>query len=207
MLSVFDRESRFGWAQRWIRAVKGDIMRRTSTLLALIGALTLTVVVPAQAQGAPPPVREIIPFENVVEGFVPECDRTLRWDIDGQIRQTTFFDRDGDVAKTHWVVTELNTITDVDNDVTLNDGPFAFVQTTTFNADGTQLVEISGLSAIVVGGENLVIDVGRLVLLIHPDPEQSVVLHESGRHDLRDLDPFTLTAEPFHLQAFCPAFV
>jgi hypothetical protein len=173
-------------------------------VLGLIGTLWVIVVAPAQA--APPPVRETIPFDPVVEAFVPECDRTLRWDIHGVSRVTTFFDEQGNVAKTVAMITERNTITDVTNGVTLREGPDAFTQTTTFNQDGTQIVEINGLSAIVVGGVSPVIDVGRLKLLIHPDREQSRVLHESGRHDIRGLDPFTLAADPLHLKGFCTAF-
>lgn len=154
-------------------------MARKLTIVALSGALSLMFVAPAQA--APPPVHETIPFDPVIEAHVPECDRTLRWDINGLNRMTTFFDEDGNVSKTVAVITELNTITDVDNGVTLREGPVAFTQTTTFNDDGTQIVEINGLSVSVVGGVNRVVDVGRLELLIHPDPEQSRILHQSGR--------------------------
>jgi hypothetical protein len=180
------------------------IMGRKAMVVALVG--TFLVMVAAPAQAGRPPVRETIRFDPVVEAFVPECDRTLRWDIHGVSRVTTFFDEQGNVAKTVAKVTERNTITDVTNGVTLREGPDAFTQTTTFNPDGTQIVEINGLSAIVVGGASLVIDVGRLKLLIHPDRGQSRVLHESGRHDIRGLDPFTLTADPLHLKGFCPAF-
>jgi len=178
-------------------------MRHKRSVAVLAAAIGLMVVAPAQAAAPPPPTYQKIQFEDVVEAEVAECDRTLRWDIDGTVRLTTFFDGDGDVRKTVALVTELNTITDVDNDVTLREGPDVFTQTTTFNDDGTQI----GLSVLVRDGVNPVIDLGRLKVLIHPDPSQNEVLIRRGRHDIRGIDPFLLSADPVHLKGFCPAFV
>lgn len=175
-------------------------MRSRLVALALTAALPLMFTAPAQAA---PPTKETVPFTDVIEAHVDACDRTLRWDIDGVAEVTTYFDNEGDVVRTKAMITELNTITDVDNGVTLREGPVAFTQTTTFNDDGTETVEINGLSVNVVSGENRVVDVGRLVVLIGPEPE---VLHMSGRHDIRGLDPFQLTAHPLHLEGFCAAF-
>ncbi|MGH8825940.1 MAG: hypothetical protein ACRDVN_15895 [Jiangellaceae bacterium] len=71
---------------------------------------------------------------------------------------TTYLDSDDKVVKTFAKISELNTITDVDNNVTVREGPDAFTQAITFNDDGTQTVEINGLSVNVVGGVNRVVD-------------------------------------------------
>lgn len=152
---------------------------------------------------AVPPATVSIPFTDTIEGFVEACGLNLRWDINGSVDRTFFFDQDGNVVRIIDRVREDSTITNLDTGETLREGPDSFVQIITFNDDGTVTLEINGLSVLVNQGNASVIDAGRVVLLFGPGGPS--VLDISGRHDIRGIDPLTVD-DPILLEGFCPAF-
>lgn len=176
-------------------------MRRTLWTAALAWAIAFALAVPALAV---PPETSTIPFSGVIEGHVEDCDLNLRWEVNGTATRTVFFDADGNTVRFQDRVRELNTITNLDTGETLQEGPDSFLQRTLFNDDGTMTVEISGLSVLVAAGEDAVVDAGRVVLL-RGTPDEPQLLHISGRHDVRGIDPFT-TSDPILLAGFCGAF-
>ncbi len=176
-------------------------MRRSAVILAVVSMLVVLAAGPA---GAVPPTRQTIELTNVIQGFVPECGLNLRWDISLTVDRTRFFDQDGNLIRIQDQVRENNTITNTDTGETLEEGPDSFQQRIVFNEDGTVLVSALGLSVHVNQGENAVIDAGRTVLLFGPGGP--FLLGFNGRHDIREIDPFT-TSDPKLLAGFCPAFV
>ncbi len=175
-------------------------MRRISTLLAAAMAATLAWGGPAEATQ---PTRQTIALTNTISGFVPECGINMQWDISLTVERTRFFDQDGNLVRIQDQVREHNTITNTDTGETLQEGPDSFQQRILFNADGTVTVAVLGLSVHVNQGENAVIDAGRTVLLFGPGGP--FLLAFNGRHDVREIDPFT-TSDPALLAGFCPAF-
>ncbi len=175
--------------RRWVAMVSATVL--ASSLL----------TVPAAAV---PPVTVSFEFADVIEGFVPACGLNLRWEISGSVERTFFFDQDGNLVRIQDRVRETNVITNVDSGESLQEGPDSFQQRILFNDDGTVTLQINGLSVLVNGGENIVVDAGRVVLLFGPDGP--VVLDVSGRHDVRGIDPLTVD-DPILLEGFCAAFV
>ena len=153
---------------------------------------------------AVPPVTQTFEFSDTLEGFVESCGLNLRWDINGTVERTLFFDQDGNVVRILDKVREDNTITNVDTGESLREGPDSFIQIITFNDDGSVTLEINGLSVLVNRGENSVVDAGRIVLFF--GPTGPTVLGISGRHDIRGIDPLVVD-DPILLEGFCPAFV
>lgn len=175
-------------------------MRRFITLA--LGVLLASSLTMATA-GAVPPVTQTFDFEDTIEGFVPECGLNLRWEITGSVDRTRYFDQDGNVVRIIDHVSEDNTITNVDTGETLREGPDHFQQIFNFNPDGTVTLLIAGLSVLVNGGDNIVVDAGRVVLLFGPSGISVVGI--SGRHDVRGIDP-TVVDDPVLLAGFCGAF-
>jgi hypothetical protein len=172
--------------------------RRGTMLLAVL--MLAAVATPA---GAVSPTSQEFRFGGVIEGYVEACDTTLRWEVSGTAERTTFYNADGSVDRVQDKVREANTITNVDTGETLREGPDSFQQRVLFNDDGTTTLEINGLSVLVTGGEDAVVDAGRLVLVFGPDgPTLAAIV---GRHDVREIDPFT-TDDPILLEGFCDAF-
>ena len=177
-------------------------MRRLISLLTMAVLLTSGLFVGPAA--AVPPMTVTLEFADTIEGFVPECGLNLRWDISGTVDRTLFLDQDGNVVRILDHVREDNTITNVDTGETLSEGPDSFIQSITFNDDGTVTLLIAGLSVLVNQGENQVVDAGRVVLFFGPGGPS--VIDISGRHDIRGIDPLTVD-DPILLAGFCPAFV
>jgi hypothetical protein len=165
--------------------------------------ITLLVATAAAPAAAVPPETVEIPFGGVIEGDVEACDLTLRWEVSGTVERTTFFNADGSIDRFQDKVRETNTITNVGTGETLQEGPDSFLQRVLFNDDGTVTLAITGLSVLVTGGDDVVVDAGRTVLLLGPDGVTALAL--DGRHDVRAIDP-TTTSDPVLLEGFCAAF-
>ncbi len=172
------------WARSWL----------------MLPILTAMIATPAAAVE---PVRQVFGFTNTIEGFAEDCGLNLRWDIDGTVKRTRFFDRDGNLVRILDQVREDNVITNVDTGESLREGPDSFIQRIEFNDDGTVSISINGLSVLVASGDEEVVDAGRVVLLFGPGGP--TVLDVAGRHDVRGIDPLT-TDDPILLNGFCDAF-
>ena len=114
--------------------------------VALVGSLLAAMLYTAAPAAAVPPVTVEFPFADTIEGFVPECGLNLRWDIDGTVERTSFFDQDGNLVRFQDKVREDNTITNVDTGETLREGPDSFIQRILFSDDGTVTIQIAGRS-------------------------------------------------------------
>lgn len=165
--------------------------------------LLAAIMLPAGPALAARPVTQTITFADTIEGFVPECGLNLRWDIEGTVERTFFFDRNGDLVRIQDQVRENNTITNLDTGETLQEGPDSFIQIIVFNDDGSVTININGLSVLVNQGDSNVVDAGRVVLLF--GPQGPSVLDISGRHDVRGIDPLVVD-DPLLLAGFCSAF-
>ncbi|MGH2699262.1 MAG: hypothetical protein ACRDJL_08700 [Actinomycetota bacterium] len=162
---------------------------------ACVVSLVVGLVSPALAV---PPERDSVALTNVVQDNGEACGFPVRWDIDLTIDITNFFDRDGELERVHLQIRELNTVTNLDTGLTLQEGPDAFIQRNLFNDDGSVTIEANGLSVNVRGEEQLK-DVGRFVVRIGPGEFEVVMA--AGPHPVRELSTGAVTPEL--LAAFC----
>ena len=169
-------------------------MRRV-VVIACALAVVNVMVSPAAAV---PPERESLALTNVVEDNGEACGFPVRWDIDLTIELTRFFDRDGAVEREHLQIREMNTVSNLESGLTLQEGPDAFIQRNIFNDDGSVTIEANGLSVNVRGEEKLK-DVGRFVIRIGPGEFEIVMA--AGPHPVRELATEGVT--PALLAAFC----
>lgn len=174
-----------------------DTTRRRQWAVALLGAALVAAL--ATPAAATPPTTQVFPFGGAIEGFADDCGLNLRWEVSGTATRTTFFNADGSVDRFQDRVRETNTITNLDTGEVLQEGPDSFLQRVLLNPDGPATIEINGLSVLVPGGDDLVIDAGRVIL------QGGEALAIVGRHDIRAIDPST-TTDPILLNGFCAAF-
>lgn len=172
-------------------------MIRRVVIAACVVSLVGGAVSPAVAV---PPEKTSVAQTNVVQDDGEACGFPVRWDIDLTADITRFFDRDGDPEREQAQVREMNTITNLDTGLTLQEGPVSFVQRTLFNDDGSVTIEANGLSVNVRGEEKLK-DVGRFVVRIGPGEFE--VLMAAGPHPVRELLTGGAGADPEVLAAFC----
>jgi hypothetical protein len=169
---------------------------RRMVVAACVVVLVFGMVSPA---GAIPPGFQTVTVTNVVEDNGEACGFPVRWNIDLTADITRFFDEDGTLVRMHLQVREMNTITNLDTGLTLQEGPDSFIQRNIFNDDGTVTIEANGLSVNVQGEENLK-DVGRFVTRVGPG--LFAVVLSAGPHPVRGLAT-SGSVGPELLAAFC----
>jgi hypothetical protein len=149
--------------------------------------------------GAIPPEHETVTVTNVVQDDGEACGFPVRWDIELTADITRFFDQDGTLVRQHLQVREMNTVTNLDTGLTLQEGPDSFIQRNIFNDDGTVTIQANGLSVNVQGEEKLK-DVGRFVTRVGPGLFEVVL--SAGPHPVRGLAT-SGSVGPELLAAFC----
>ena len=170
-------------------------MIRRAVVAACVVSLVGGLVSPAVAV---PPEREFVAQTNVVQDNGEACGFPVRWDIDLTIDITRFFDGDGALTREHFQIREMNTVSNLESGLTLQEGPDAFIQRNLYNDDGSVTIEANGLSVNVRGEEKLK-DVGRFVVRIGPGEFEVVMA--AGPHPVRELSTGAVTPEL--LAAFC----
>ena len=172
-----------------------QVLRRvvvTACVVSMVGAMAPPAL-------AVPPERQSLALSNVVQDNGEACGFAVRWDIELTADITRFFGQDGALERIHVQVREMNTVTNLDTGLTLQEGPDAFIQRTLFNDDGTVTIEVNGLSVNVRGEEKLK-DVGRFVF--RTGPGEFEVLMAAGPHPVRELAT-SGSVTPELLAAFC----
>ena len=153
----------------------------------------------APAAATPPQRLPTLELHNPVQDQGQACGFPVLWDIHLTVERTNFFDSEGRLVRQQARIREDNTITNLATGLTLREGPDAFVQTTTFNPDGTiATITATGLAVNVRGDERLK-DVGRVVWL----PGTNEIVFSAGRHPVRE----AMEGGNFQtaLRAFCDA--
>src|SRR3989337_1599379 len=96
-------------------------MLRRMVVAAAVVARGGGVVSPAVAL---PPERESLALTNVVQDNGEACGFPVRWDIDLTIDITRFFDGDGALGREHFQIREMNTVSNLESGLTLQEGPY-----------------------------------------------------------------------------------
>ena len=156
--------------------MRGKAIAATVIATAAFGAGT------APAAAAPPLRLPTLELNNRVQDEGQACGFPVRWDIALTVERTNFFDSEGRLVRQQARIREDNTITNLTTGLTLREGPDAFVQTTTFNPDGSiAAITATGL-AVNVRGEERLKDVGRVVWL----PGTNEIVFSAGPHPVRE---------------------
>src|SRR3989337_4454446 len=96
-------------------------MLRRAVITAWVVSLVGGLVSPAVAV---PPEREFVALTNVVQDNGEACGFPVRWDIDLTINITRFFDGDGALVREHFQIREMNTVSNLESGLTLQEGPY-----------------------------------------------------------------------------------
>jgi hypothetical protein len=156
-------------------------MRKLVLLLGLTGVLALAF---AGVASAVPP--QHFPVEHVDQSFIieDECEFTVILHVEGDLRQTLFFDRDGNVTRVLNVSANFRvTLTNPETGRSI-ESPSSSVEHLTINPDGSAVIAVTGLQGhlIVGSGPPQAADVGRLVVFVTgPEDEESDVLFQAGK--------------------------
>jgi|SRR5215211_3803083 len=156
-------------------------MRKLVLLVGLTGVLALAIVVVASA--VPP---QHFPVEHVDESLIidDECDFPVVLQIEGDLEQTLFFERKGNVTRVLTVYPNFRvTLSNPDSGKSIT-SPAPAVEHLNINPDGSAVIAVTGLQGhlIVSGGPPQAADVGRLVLFVSgPEDEESDLLFEAGK--------------------------
>ena len=155
-------------------------MRKLVLLLGFAGVLVLAFAVVAKAV---PPQR--FPVEHVDESLIIDdrCDFPVVLRVEGDLRQTLFFDQ-GNVTRVLTVYPNFRvTLTNLETGKSIT-SPAPAVEHLNINLDGSALIAVTGLQGhlIVSGGPPQAADVGRLVLFVSgPEDEESEVVFQAGK--------------------------
>jgi hypothetical protein len=155
-------------------------MRRLALLLGLTGVVALALA--AGARAVPP---EHFPVVHVDDTFTveDECDFPVVFHVEGDLRETLFFDRQGREIRVLTVFPNFRvTLTNAETGESITT-PSPSVEHVTINPDGSAVLTVTGLSGhLIVRGEGaLAADVGRIVLFFSgPEDEEPDVLFEAG---------------------------
>jgi hypothetical protein len=156
-------------------------MRKLVPLLGLTGILALAIV--GVARAVPP---QHFPVQHVDESFIIEdaCDFPVLLHVEGELRETLFFDRQGNVTRVLRVFPNFRvSLTNTETGTSIA-SPSPAVEHVTINPDGSAVIAVTGLQGhlIVSGGPPQAADVGRLVLFVTgPEDEESDVLFQAGK--------------------------
>lgn len=163
-----------------------------------VGALVMALV--ALPAAADPPTHERDSFSGSVTDDGEACGFPLSWAFTGDVLVTRFFE-DGALVRLHAHVQESGTITNLATGEVIELPRTSFLERVLFNEDGSITIEDLGLSVRVTGRDGHLLDVGRFVTTRNPNE----LLHASGQHPIRELNPFSVT-DPALLGAFCSLF-
>jgi hypothetical protein len=156
-------------------------VRKLVLLLGLTGVLALAL--PGIARAAPP---QHFPVEHVDESFIieDECDCPVVLHVEGDLRETLFIDRLGNVTRVLRIFPNFRvTLTNQETGKSIT-SPAPAVEHVTINPDGSAVIAVTGLQGhlIVGGGPPQAADVGRLVLFVSgPEDDESDVLFQAGK--------------------------
>jgi hypothetical protein len=156
-------------------------MRKLALLLGLTGVLALAFAVVARA--VPP---QHFPVEHVDESFIieDECEFPVVLRVEGDLQQTLFFDRHGNVTRVLTVFPNYRvTLTNLETGKSIT-SPAPAVEHLNINPDGSAVITVTGLQGhlILSGGPPQAADVGRLVLFVSgPEDEDSDVVFQAGK--------------------------
>ena len=154
------------------------------TLAWLTTSLAVSLVLAVGATAAPPehsPWFPIAETEIIPAAPAGPCAYAIRVDIVGKARSTLFFDKAGNPARVIEITPTLR-ITFSANGKSISTVSPAVVHVT-INADGSEVVTITGLQGhlIVGGGPPLAADAGRIVLFFSgPTDEEPDILFQAG---------------------------
>lgn len=155
-------------------------MRKLVLLLGFAGVLALAFAVVAKA--VPP---QHFPVQHVDESLIidDECDFPVVLRVEGDLRQTLFFDQ-GSVTRVLTVYPNFRvTLTNLETGKSIT-SPSPAVEHLNINQDGSALIAVTGLQGhlIVSGGPPQAADVGRLVLFVSgPEDEESEIVFQAGK--------------------------
>jgi hypothetical protein len=156
-------------------------MRKFALFLGLTSVLALAFA--AGARAVPP---EHFPVAHVDETFTieDECDFPVVFHVEGDLRETLFFDRQGNVTRVLTVFPNFRvTLTNLETGKSITT-PSPSVEHLTINPDGSAVLTVTGLSGhlIVGGGPPRAADVGRIVLFFSgPEDEDPDILFQAGK--------------------------
>jgi hypothetical protein len=156
-------------------------MRKLVLLLGLTGVFALAFVVVARA--VPP---QHFPVEHVDDSLIieDECAFPVVLRVEGELQQTLFFDRQGNVTRVLTVYPNFRvTLTNLETGRSIT-SPAPAVEHLNINPDGSAVIAVTGLQGhlIVSGGPPQAADVGRLVLFVSgPEDEESEVMSQAGK--------------------------
>ena len=173
-------------------------IRRTVGVAAGAAALLLT---PAVTAAAEVPDHFEFSFAGTVADSGEACGDALSWDFTGDVKGTDFFDREGNLVRTHLHIYESGTLSNLTTGEVIELPQTAFLAQQLWGVGGTVTVKQAGLTVRVTGPEHFFMEVGRFVTTRNPDE----VLHSAGMQAIRENSPFS-TTDPVQLRAFCDLF-
>jgi hypothetical protein len=168
-------------------------------LVLLVGLTSVTALALAAVARAVPP--EHFPVEHVDATFTieEECAFPVVVHIEGDIRRTLFFDRQGNEIRELEVFPNFRvTFTNPETGKSITT-PSPSVEHLTINPDGSAVLALTGLTShlIVGGGPPLASEVGRIVLLFSgPEDEEPDILFQAGQFSEGEAPVCDVLADP-----------
>jgi hypothetical protein len=157
-------------------------MRRLAVLVASIGVVALALG--AAANGVPPErsVIHVDEVDTIPAAPAGPCAFAIQVHFSGTIRETEFFDRDGNLTRVIAVFPTARVTFSANGKSISTVTPS--VEHLTFNPDGSATLTITGLSGHLItgGGPPVAADVGRIVLFFSsPTDEDPDLIFQAGQ--------------------------